>query len=349
MSKNNISKNNTSKNKEDNLLEQFKEELNIIYQNFNESFSNETLLDSISRYQIFAGGKRVRPLLIFIVASLFSSKINEPTTNFATSVELLHNATLIHDDIIDDSIVRRSKPTVKEKYGDTKAILSGDYLLAFAFDYAIDLPKKLIVEIKQAALRLIQGEFKELDINLKTATLNDSLSIMKDKTSSLFSLCAMGGYLLNVKENDFDNNLYKEFKKLGELIGVCFQIADDILDITASKEITGKKQGIDFIEKKPSIIVSLWLNKKTKLFDTYLNALTVDDTLLKDITLELKEYGIIREAYSYFDTYYNKANELLLEIEKNYLQGYLHDSKSGVAKLQNYLNSIKNYTKTPLK
>lgn len=323
---------------EDTLKEQLKQynnELELVYNNFNLSFSHDSQIDDISKYQIFAGGKRIRPILIFIISNLFNNSINNDTINFATAVELLHNATLIHDDIIDESTFRRQKETVRAKFGDSKAILSGDYLFAYAFDYVINLPKELIIETQKASLRLIRGEFSELNANFQNMKPIDSINIMHDKTSSLFSLCALGAYMLNT--NTINDELLNCFRELGSNIGTCFQIMDDILDIKANDNITGKRQGTDFIEKKPSLIVTLWLNKKTNNYNEYISSKNITGLLLENIKEDIKNYNIIDEAIIYFNEYFEKATNQIKFLEENQ---YVID-KTQISSLKNYLSSIK--------
>ena len=323
---------------EDTLKEQLKQynnELELVYNNFNLSFSHDSQIDDISKYQIFAGGKRIRPILIFIISNLFNNSINNDTINFATAVELLHNATLIHDDIIDESTFRRQKETVRAKFGDSKAILSGDYLFTYAFDYVINLPKELIIETQKASLRLIRGEFSELNANFQNMKPIDSINIMHDKTSSLFSLCALGAYMLNT--NTINDELLNCFKELGSNIGTCFQIMDDILDIKANENISGKKQGTDFIEKKPSLIVTLWLNKKTRNFNDYINSPNVSNLLLEDIKNDINNFNIIEEALEYFNEYFNNTIKQIKFLEKNHLV----INKNQLLSLKNYLSSIR--------
>ena len=329
-----------STNNIENILEklskQYDNELNLIYANFEKSFSSNLSISNISKYQIFSGGKRIRPLLIFIITNLFSQKINNTTLNFATAIELLHNATLIHDDIIDDSDTRRTKETVKKAYGSSKAILSGDYLFAYAFDYVINLPKRLIIETQKTSLKLIEGEFSELEVNLANITPETSIKIMQDKTASLFSLSSIGAYILN--EENINEELLSNFYNLGNLIGVCFQIMDDILDINAPKEITGKAQGTDFIEKKPSLIVTLWLNEKTKYYNEFINAKMLPTELLNNIKSEIDNLNIVSKAKKYFEKYYNEACSIINSLTNcNYIK-----NKDQLNILQNYLNFIKN-------
>lgn len=305
------------------LSRKYEIELNTIYKNFENSFSSPLSISSISKYQVFSGGKRIRPLLIFIISSLFSNAINKETINFATAIELLHNATLIHDDIIDDSNTRRKKETVKKAYGSSKAILAGDYLFAYAFDYVINLPKRLIIETQKTSLKLIEGEFNELEVDFLNILPNTSLKIMQNKTASLFSLSSTGAYILNAEH--IDDNLLKSFSSLGTLFGLCFQIMDDILDISASSEVLGKAQGTDFIEKKPSLIVSLWLNEKTSNYDEFINSSKISLELLEKIKDDVKNFNIIEKAKKYFHKYYKEALSVIESLNKEKSVAYCNN------------------------
>ncbi len=318
------------------LFKKYNIELEQIYENFNSSFHKSSSLCNISKYQVFSGGKRIRPLIIFVIANLLRNNINQSTINFATCVELLHNATLIHDDVIDDSDYRRSKTTLKKEFGISKAILSGDYLFAYAFDYIIELPKPLIIETQKTALKLIEGEYAELEVNLKNLSIDDSLNIMQHKTASLFSLSTFGSYILNHDNINNENNLLEnDFKEFGKNIGMCFQIMDDILDISVSKEISGKPQGTDFIEKKPSIIVTLWLKEKTSLFNDFINEDKNIFNLLPDIHKEVLSLGIINKALVYFEKYYSLSIKNLNSLKIKY------PNNINLLDLENYLKYIK--------
>lgn len=328
---------NMQENSIEHLLEKYENELKELYANFNKSFNDTSSLCDISKYQIFSGGKRIRPLIIFIIANLLSKKITKKTIDFATCIELLHNATLIHDDVIDDSNYRRSKPTVKKEFGVSKAILSGDYLFAYAFDYIIELPKSLIIETQKTALKLIEGEYKELEINLSTVSTDDTFTIMERKTASLFSLSTLGAYLLNIDKDMSSNKfLEKSFKDLGTYIGMCFQIMDDILDIAVTKEISGKMQGIDFVERKPSIIVTLWLREKTSLSNDFLNKKTDILKLLPNIQQEVSSLKIIQQAMEYFEKYYTLSKKTLDSLKLQFSNDF------NILELENYLKNIKN-------
>lgn len=320
-----------------NIIDGYKNELIILNENLENNFSlGSSYLSSISKYQIQTGGKRIRPLLIFIIAKLLSGSINKETIDFATCVELIHNATLVHDDIIDNSKLRRQKETVTEKFGTSKAILSGDFLFAYALNYALEFPKELNVKLRKTLIDLILGEAKELEYDLKKITIKECINIIENKTASLFSLSTLGSFLINSKENEKESDIILEnIDNLGKNIGMCFQIMDDILDTFSNASTLGKEAGTDFIEKKPSLVVSLWLSKNTGLKDTYINLEKVSNNDFQNIKKEILDLNIIDEAKAIFDDYYDAA---CVNIDKA-LSDY--SNNSNMLDIKNYLFFIK--------
>jgi octaprenyl-diphosphate synthase len=205
------------------------------------------LIDLIARYIIRQKGKRVRPILVLLSAKA-SGGINERTHRGATLVEILHTATLIHDDVVDDADTRRGLASINAVWKNKIAVLMGDYLLARGLLLSLEHKDYVFLHSTSTAVkRMSEGELlqiqksRQLDINEETY-----LRIIGDKTASLFSTCTEIGSS-SATDDPEQRRLFKEF---GENVGMAFQIRDDMLDYLGRKSIIGKPTGIDMKEKK---------------------------------------------------------------------------------------------------
>lgn len=221
------------------------------------SDSQYDVVQNIIKYIFETKGKRIRPTLVYLVARLFD-KPTESTDTAALLVEIIHTATLLHDDVIDRATLRRDKPTVNSLWNDKTAVLTGDYLFATAMKLATDKEEyKLFNIITPAVINLSIGELLQIDYSKDFLISKEKYyQIISYKTASLISVCCeAGAYTVNAKNEDiiFCRNF-------GELLGCIFQIKDDILDYVGDKN-TGKEIGIDIKEKKVTLpLISAWNN-----------------------------------------------------------------------------------------
>jgi octaprenyl-diphosphate synthase len=206
-----------------------------------------SLLDLIIGHIAKSKGKRVRPALVFLTAELCGG-INDRTYVGAALVEFLHTATLIHDDVVDESNLRRGLPTVNSSYGNKNAVLFGDYLLAKGLLTAIDNEEFEFLKASSLAVkRMSEGELlqiqksREGDINEQTY-----FKIISDKTGSLMASCCEIGA---ISSND-DKSIQEMMRNFGEYLGIAFQIQDDIFDYLGKSLVIGKPVGNDLKEKK---------------------------------------------------------------------------------------------------
>lgn len=205
------------------------------------------LIDLIARYIVRQKGKRVRPILVLLSAKL-CGEINQSTFRGATLVEILHTATLVHDDVVDDAETRRGLASINAVWKNKVAVLMGDYLLARGLLLSLEHNDHYFLNSTSAAVkRMSEGELlqiqksRQLDINEETY-----LRIISDKTASLLSTCTDIG-CASVTENEQTRALLRDY---GENVGMAFQIRDDLLDYLGRKSIIGKPTGIDLKEKK---------------------------------------------------------------------------------------------------
>lgn len=218
------------------------------------SHSPENLYTPI-RYVLSLGGKRIRPTLLIMSYNLYADDI-ETTFDVATAMEIFHNFTLLHDDVMDKADMRRGYLTVHKKWNENTAILSGDGMLVLAYRYlSMTKPeylKKVLDLANDTFLGITDGQQYDMDFESRTdVSISDYLEMIRLKTSVLLAACSkMGGILGGACEED-TNHLYR----FGEKIGLAFQLQDDLLDVYGDSKIFGKKIGGDIV-----------CNKKTYLY-----------------------------------------------------------------------------------
>jgi octaprenyl-diphosphate synthase len=208
--------------------------------------SNIPLFHTILNYIIRRKGKQMRPLLVFLTAKL-NGTINETTYVAATFIELLHTATLVHDDVVDDASERRGLKSINALYNSKIAVLVGDYLLAQGLLISVEKNKfNMLAIVSTAVKEIVKGELVQLQ---KTRKLDikekDYFRIISMKTAALISACTACG-ASSVTE---DEETIARMKSFGENVGIAFQIKDDLLDYSGSN-MTGKREGNDIKEKK---------------------------------------------------------------------------------------------------
>ena len=224
---------------------------------FNESLSHtEGLLSQVLEHIRHRGGKRMRPLLILLIAKNYGG-VNDVTLRSAVGLELLHTASLVHDDVVDESKERRGRPSVNAVYNNKVAVLVGDYVLSTALlNISYTNNSDILRSIAELGRNLSNGEILQLS-NIQNTEFSEDIyyDVIKMKTAALFEACCEVG-TLSVNANEKQIELAKEF---GRNLGIIFQIRDDIFDYYDSKEI-GKPTGNDMAEGKLTLPVLYALN-----------------------------------------------------------------------------------------
>ncbi len=218
--------------------------------------SEVDLIKKMSNHHLKSGGKRLRALLTLGSAKLSGYKAGERDINLAACVELIHSATLLHDDVIDESSLRRGLKTTNSIWGNQSSILVGDYLLSRCFEIMVeDGDLEVLKLLSSTSAKIAQGEVLQLQHKGEADLLEDTyIDIINLKTAALFSAATKTGACLsgsNEKEK-------KALESYGKNLGLAFQIADDALDYYAKEKLFGKEIGKDFFEGKvtlPLIIV----------------------------------------------------------------------------------------------
>ena len=275
--------------------------------------SKVSLVDEMTNYHLRTGGKRLRALLTLGSAKICGYSKGSRDVNLAACVELIHAATLMHDDVIDNSEIRRGKKTLNSIWGNHSSILVGDYLLSRCFEMMVeDGNLEILKLLSTTSAEISQGEVLQLQHKGEIDMLEETyLKIISAKTSSLFAAATKVGSILSNKENKIKEAL--EF--YGKNLGLTFQIADDSLDYNSELKFFGKKIGNDFYEGKVTLPIILLYQKANikekselkKLFEK--NQRNEDE--LKKVLLMIKNYNIISDCYSRADYFINLASNSL--------------------------------------
>lgn len=212
--------------------------------------SSVPLVAEVSRYIIAAGGKRLRPALLLLSCGALGSQ-NTQRFNLAAVVEFIHTATLLHDDVVDESKLRRGNPTANEAFGNPASVLVGDFLYSRAFQMMVDAKDMRVMQILADATNIIaEGEVMQL-INMHNASLDEAsyLAVIRSKTAKLFEASARVGAILA----GADREMEAACADFGQALGTAFQVIDDVLDYSGDKGLMGKNLGDDLREGKTTL------------------------------------------------------------------------------------------------
>ena len=273
--------------------------------------TDNELLQTVINYFLKAKGKQIRPMLVILSARLFG-EINDSTVNAAVAVELLHNASLIHDDVVDGSPLRRGRKTVNDVWDNRIAVLVGDYFVSCALKSAIMSGNKDVTDtIANLGKELAKGEIDQIE-TADGHIIDEEryFRVIKQKTASLFASCMrMGGVTNGATANELDI-LYS----FGEKLGLCFQIKDDIFDYFSDDKI-GKPTGSDLKEGKVSLpLIYALTNGRGEENDrmrALLSGNSLTDGQITELVAYAKEKGGIDYSVSVMEDLRNEANELI--------------------------------------
>lgn len=226
------------------------EKLELVDKNLGNINSSVPLINEISKQILSSGGKRLRPLITLLCGECFG-ETNNTHIQLASIVELIHAATLLHDDVIDNSTKRRRKPTANFIWDNKLAILGGDFVYSLAFKKMTSLNNTRILDILAGATSyIVEGEVIQLTQNQNTnLTIDEYIQVIDRKTARLFKIAAHLGAIASNQEEDKASKL----AQFGQNFGLAYQIINDILDYTDNTEITGKNYGDDLAEGKPTL------------------------------------------------------------------------------------------------
>ena len=271
------------------------------------------LVDEMTSYHLRTGGKKLRALLTLGASKICGYSKGSRDVNLAACVELIHAATLMHDDVIDNSDIRRGEKTINSIWGNQSSILVGDYLLSRCFEMMVeDGNLEILKLLSSTSAEISQGEVLQLQHKGEIDMLEETyLKIISAKTASLFAAATKVGSILASKENKVKEAL--EF--YGKNLGLTFQIADDTLDYNSEIKFFGKKIGNDFYEGKVTLPIILLYqkannNEKVKLKKLF-EKNKRDEEDLKKVLLMIKNYNIISACHTKAEYFINLASNSL--------------------------------------
>ena len=288
--------------------------------------SDVDLVQKMTAYHLDTGGKRLRALLTLGSAKLCGYSKGSRDINLAACVELIHSATLMHDDVIDDGSIRRGKKTINKIWNNHSSVLIGDYLLSRCFEMMVeDGSLEVLKLLSSTSSKIAQGEVLQLQHQGEVDMLEETyLKIISSKTAELFAAATKVGAILSEMKTKEKEAL--EF--YGRNLGLTFQIADDTLDYNSELKLFGKKIGKDFYEGKVTLPIILLFQKadnqeKERLKETFLKNIR-DENDLDYILSLIKKYEIIKSCYQKAQHYINLASNSLSVFndceEKNILE-----------------------------
>ncbi len=290
-------------------------DINIIEKKLEETIKTESLLlKQASMHTLLAGGKRIRPIFVLLAGKFGDYDINV-LKDVAVALELIHMASLVHDDVIDDADLRRGKPTVKSKWDNQVAMYTGDFVFALALESMTNIENPLAHKIlADTMVEVTVGEIEQIKDKYRyDQKFRDYLRRIKRKTALLIaSSCQLGAIAANVEES-----VHKKLYQFGYYVGMSYQITDDILDFTATGEELGKPAGSDLLHGNITAPVFFAMENKTvreKIEQVHPDTTALD---IEEIISLIKQTGAIEKSVQLSDQYLNKALAILKELPDN--------------------------------
>lgn len=226
-------------------------------------YSDVSLIDQLGHYIVNSGGKRLRPALVILSAGVFSYQ-GSKHIELASLIEFIHTATLLHDDVVDASLLRRGRSTANQRWGNEASVLVGDFVYSRAFQMMVKIDSMRIMEIlSQATNTIAEGEVQQLLNRHDPETTEERyLQVIHDKTAKLFEAAAQIGAVIS----DRSDAEVQAMADYGKSLGVAYQLIDDVFDYSATAEELGKNIGDDLAEGKPTLplLYAMWNGDKTQ-------------------------------------------------------------------------------------
>jgi octaprenyl-diphosphate synthase len=289
-----------------------------------ESIAAVEAVNYINQYLQSGGGKRLRPILVLLSGRLLGDS-NDTLIRMAAVVEMIHTATLVHDDVIDLAKTRRGRPSINVVWGNHTSVLAGDWLYMQAFQIALRERQFPILDVLiNLTQMMVEGELMQLETIGKLVAEDQYMELIDRKTASLFSACARLGALSNGAEEATE-------RRLGEYawnLGIAFQLVDDILDFTSREKILGKPVGNDLREGKVTLPLIYALEtadaQERTLVETVLTDGNYDQVPFGKILQILTRHKAIERAQKLAESYTEKARTIIAEFpESPYQKGLL--------------------------
>ena len=270
------------------------------------------------KYLLESGGKRLRPIIVLYISELFGGRITD-SLPAAAALEIFHNFTLAHDDIMDNSLMRRGKKTINSKWNNNTGILSGDVMLIISYeilnqykDSKYILLSKKLTEISRL---VCEGQQADMDFSTKKdITENEYLEMIKNKTAVLIASSFMFGGIVA----DSDTSNIDLLFKIGLNLGIAFQLEDDLLDCFGDQKKFGKKIGGDIIEKKKTLLfiyTHSQLDKKSEFENIFYSSDLQESEKITSIISFYKNSGAVNYLKNKVKKHFNKAESLINDLQ----------------------------------
>jgi octaprenyl-diphosphate synthase len=294
------------------VFELLRDDLAAIEREFGrDTVSGVRAITDIGEYLRAGGGKRIRPALLLLAAKLFPHD-GRSAVRLGAVVEVIHTATLVHDDIIDEAKTRRGRPAANTQWGNSKCVLAGDWLYMQAFKIAVQERNFKVLDVLiELTQQMVEGELLQMEKLGKCIGLDEHFDLIFRKTACLFSVSMRLGALLGKSTEEQETRL----GDYGRHLGLAFQIVDDVLDLTASEAVLGKPVASDLREGKVTMAVIHALERCTpeerRLVETVLEERAFVTVQHQQILEMLKRYGSIQYAYDAAAAHADAAREAI--------------------------------------
>jgi octaprenyl-diphosphate synthase len=295
------------------FLERFAPQLKGIEDALNQSLGARVpIVTDIVRYALLGAGKRIRPLL-FVLSSHLCGYQGNDVYRFSTLFEYVHAASLLHDDVLDNADLRRSKPSVRQIWGNSPAVLGGDFLYAAASAVAVEYRNlDLLKLLSDVMKRMVEGQFLELEHTHDwRITKRECMEIITAKTAVLMAAACSSGAVVAGADEDIIGHL----KEFGLNLGIAFQLMDDLLDYTSSKEAFGKPVGKDLEEGKITLPLVYYVSElergESERLSKLFSSQKATDKDYEDLICQVRTHGAIEQVRSEASEYVARAGDHL--------------------------------------
>ncbi|MBV9085926.1 MAG: polyprenyl synthetase family protein [Acidobacteriaceae bacterium] len=279
------------------IFELLRDDLDAVEREFGrDTVSGVPAITEIGEYLRQGGGKRIRPVLLLLASKLLAYE-GRGAIRLGAVVEMLHTATLVHDDIIDEAQTRRGRPSANTQWGNSKCVLAGDWLYMQAFKVAVQERNFRVLDVLiDLTQQMVEGELLQMEKLGRCISLEEHFDLIFRKTACLFATCMRLGAILGNATEDQEEKL----ASYGRHLGLAFQIVDDVLDLTASEEVLGKPVASDLREGKVTMAVIHSLQRCTpeerRLVEAVLAERAFASVTLEQVLAILHRYASIDAA-----------------------------------------------------
>jgi octaprenyl-diphosphate synthase len=300
------------------IFEMLREDLAAIEREFGrDTVSDVEAITEIGEYLRQGGGKRIRPALLLLSSKLFDYE-GRGAIRLGAVVEIIHTATLVHDDIIDEAETRRGRPAANTQWGNSKCVLAGDWLYMQAFKVAVQERNFRILDtLIELTQQMVEGELLQMEKLGQLISLDEHFNLIYRKTACLFSVCMRMGAILGGASAEQEDNL----SQYGRNLGMAFQIVDDVLDLTASENVLGKPVASDLREGKVTMAVIHALQRCTpaerKVIETVVQDRIFGSETHAQVLAILDRHGSLDAAYTKAMQYADLARNAICSFPDN--------------------------------